>query len=277
MVSLPIPDGCHLMSQATSRNVNFNGGDVLADLTSRRASERKYTSKSKVHLDPYLSRDSTKSPANWRPAFGQDGGAQTHLTKQQVGKDDLFLFFGWFRRVNRTDGIWKYVPGSPDLHVMFGWLQIAEVLKIDRGSDLDEGHLWLSDHPHWREREKIVARNNTIYVATDRLVVGGEDIGVPGGGTFDTFRDCLQLTTPQHARGRSDWQLPGWFHPAEDGKPALSHHGNRARWTCAAVDAPLTHLQSVSKGQEFVIDLEGPHKSHALSWLRSLFVSSSAR
>ena len=217
MVSLPIPAGCHLMSQATGRNANFKRGDVLASLTSRRADGRRYTAKSSVHLDPYLSRDVANSPVNWRPAFGQDGGAQTHLTRQQVGKDDLFLFFGWFRQVNRADGIWRYVPGSPDLHVMFGWLQIAEVLRIDRSFDLDDRHLWLSDHPHLREREKITARNNTIYVATDRLVVDGEDIGVQGGGTFDTFRDCLQLTAPRDARGRSDWQLPGWFHPCLSG------------------------------------------------------------
>ena len=51
----------------------------------------------------------------WRPAFGQVESAQSHLEKPRVsGPGDLFLFFGWFRAVERANGgSWKYVRNAP--------------------------------------------------------------------------------------------------------------------------------------------------------------------
>jgi hypothetical protein len=53
-----------------------------------------------VHLDPDVRRELHRNPGRpWRPLFGQTGAAERHLGTQKVGADDLFLFFGWFRRV----------------------------------------------------------------------------------------------------------------------------------------------------------------------------------
>ncbi|CAI8922445.1 hypothetical protein EMIT0158MI4_310005 [Burkholderia ambifaria] len=40
----------------------------------------------------------------WRPALGQTGAAQGHLSNNGVGAGDVFLFFGWFRQVEKSRG-----------------------------------------------------------------------------------------------------------------------------------------------------------------------------
>ncbi|MCV6603932.1 MAG: hypothetical protein OIF34_01405, partial [Porticoccaceae bacterium] len=51
----------------------------------------------RCHLDPDLDASLIARPEGWLPAFGQFGCAQRHLEQEQVGRGDLFLFFGWFR------------------------------------------------------------------------------------------------------------------------------------------------------------------------------------
>jgi hypothetical protein len=51
-----------------------------------------------AHLDPDLRPEALASrPKDWRPAFGQSGAAEGHLTNEGIGAGDLFIFFGWFR------------------------------------------------------------------------------------------------------------------------------------------------------------------------------------
>lgn len=59
-----------------------------------------------AHLDPDLDPDRfpPRQPG-WRRNFGQQGNAQTHLERCGVGKDDLFLFFGWFKQAELRDGV----------------------------------------------------------------------------------------------------------------------------------------------------------------------------
>jgi hypothetical protein len=151
---------------------------------------------------------------------------------------------------------------------VFGWLQVGEILRIDDGFTLDSAHAWLSSHPHWQERSSMAAQN-TIYVAADRLRLG-DHAGPAGGGAFDTFCTRRQLTAPE-ARRRSDWELPGWFHPDANGLQMLSHHGNIDRWTRDQESSTTTRLRSVPIGQEFVIDLTGVPGSEPVTWLKSIF------
>jgi hypothetical protein len=264
MVSLPIPlEGApHLMRDATSGIEHFDGEEVLADLTRRR-----HNMHTPVHLDPYLRRPTASAPVGWKPAFGQDGAAQGHLNNEQVGPGDLFLFFGWFRRVERHNGAWRFEAKSPNLHVIFGWLQVEEAIPIDAESALKPAQHWLADHPHIRHANAMQFQN-TIYVASDHLVVNGRDMGVPGGGVFGRFSNMRQLTAPG-AQRRTDWRLPQWFHP-DHGHTLSYHRNNPHRWRHDQ-DRSFTRLQSVAKGQEFVIDLSGLRKGEAMNWLRALF------
>lgn len=81
---------------------------------------------------------------------------------------------------------------------------------------------------------------------------------------FTKYSDALALTAPD-ARGSSEWLLPRWFEPRRD-RPALSYHGRADRWRR---DGQHVRLQSVGRGQEFVLDTT--HYPESQGWLSSLF------
>lgn len=56
------------------------------------------------HLDPDINPDLIKRP-DWRPIFGQSDGAATRL--KEVGKDSLFLFYGWFKEIEKVNGTYR--------------------------------------------------------------------------------------------------------------------------------------------------------------------------
>lgn len=257
-LSLPIP---YSHSPTRFRGVRCRGGS-LGPLVERLTRGR-VRGDGRCHLDPDLDPAALDRLPGWRPAFGQAKSAQGHLARQGVGRGDLFLFFGWFRRVEpAADGGWRYVAGSPHVHRLFGWLQVAEVVAV--GNDFAGARAarpWLSAHPHlhgpgWPD--------NTIYVSTRTLTIDGAELAVRGGGVFSNADGRLTLTAPE-ATSRSHWKLPGWFLPA-DGRPLLSHHGDERRWRR---DGPRVHVRAVGRGQEFVRGIDGIPE--AAAWLRGLF------
>ncbi len=58
--------------------------------------------------------------------------AQAVLEREGVGPGDLFLFFGWFRRVEVCGGVFRFVKGAPDVHVLWGWLHYFRSPKFAR-------------------------------------------------------------------------------------------------------------------------------------------------
>ena len=209
-----------------------------------------------VHLDPDLQSLSVPRLAGWQPSFGQVGAAQGHLAKQGVGQGDLFLFFGWFRHAEVIGGRWRYVPGAPDVHSLFGWLQIGAVLNPG-APDCAKRNPWLGDHPHVAFANTI-GKGNTIYVGAKSLL-GGK---CPGSGVFAHWTDRLRLTAPGHSR--SVWRVPDWMDPSTSGLK-LTYHTDASRWFRRGGSL---HLQTVGKGQEFVIDTGTG--SDAQEWLMSL-------
>ncbi len=193
-LSLPIPGK---RSPTRFREVMWRGesiGPIVESLTNRESStNRRIKEGDGCHLDPDLNADALARLPGWRPAFGQSGAAQRHLDNQRVRRDDLFLFFGWFRAVERANGgSWKYVRHAPDVHRLFGWLRISEVVPV--GADLARARSerpWLSTHPHLnRDRD-----NNTVYVARETLNVEGLTAR-SGAGLFIGNGERLTLTAP---------------------------------------------------------------------------------
>lgn len=211
----------------------------------------------KAHLDPDLDRKRLLNrEENWRPVFGQTGNAQGHLRNQHVGVGDLFLFFGWFRRTTKYDNArLNYVPpkkGGNDLHVIFGWLQVGNIIDVDQGKIAD----WLQYHPHIVNKNKGNYRNNnTIYIASDNLTLRENNLSMPGAGTFPFFKPSLQLTAPEE-RLRSHWSLPKWICREQN-------HGN---WPCHEDQVPFN---SGGRGQEFVFNM--PDSPAAIDWIKTLF------
>ena len=241
LLPLPIPSRHDNATLADLNYADVDMAQLIADL-----SGGKHSLATRIHMDPDLdSAISTRIPG-WRPSLGQTGAAQSHLSRRGIGAGDVFLFFGWFRQTECVKGRWRFARGAQDLHVLFGWLEVDEVLPIvtQRENALAR-HPWTAAHPHvasplWYDDER-----NTLYIARSRSAYT-EDAAV-GGGRFSSMRAALQLTKP--GCSRSVWSLPSWFAP--QGRAPLSYHPNPGSWQNE--EGSVT-LRSAAKGQEFVLD-----------------------
>ncbi|HKE10985.1 MAG TPA: hypothetical protein VKE73_05390 [Myxococcota bacterium] len=258
LCSLPIPDPRSPLRYRDLACVSGSLGRTVNDLTRGRIGAHAF-----AHLDPDLDPRARPRAPNWRPVLGQAGAAQGHLSRQGVGRGDLFLFFGWFRRCLREKGALRYDRRAPDLHVLFGWLQVGEVVPVAKLGPADLP--WARQHPHfWGER----GAGNTLYLAADRIAsIHAGPRALPGAGLFPRFDPRLCLTVQPGTAPRGLWRLPEWIH-SPGRTPLLSHHTDPGRWK--RTDGGWL-LRSVGRGQEFVIDLERvPRPGAADAWLRGL-------
>jgi len=183
--------------------------------------------------------------------FGQADSAQGHLQKQGIDRGDIFLFFGWFRRVQQRNGLFLYQPGARDIHMLFGWLEVGEIWSMSEDKDLQIPD-WAKDHPHVVNGS---FKKNTIYITAQTAT----------GFAAGTFRSAVEeLILTREDKTRSRWRLPHWFYPSE-GKSQLSYHSNIARWTQYENYA---YLRSVGRGQEFVLDTKD--YPEAVDWANDL-------
>ena len=243
MYSLPVPGEDEsiivtygdLSHQVGGTQVNI--GRVVEGLTSTRGQPPRWTRDDFTYVSPDI-RDPVQSTFDEQPGLVLAGGAQEgHLRKQGVDKDDIFLFFGLFRRVEEVSGRWQFVPRAPEQHVLFGWLQVGAIRRED-GEDWQGG----------------------CYVARDELISNSTTTR-RGYGVFEYLDERLVLTEP--GADPSRWRLPLWFYP-EPPKVPLTYHPPRL-WRR---DARHAYVQRRGPGQEFVLDLQ--HYPEALSWVSQI-------
>lgn len=251
MLSLPIPDPGSSYAYEDLWWHGRNLSDIMAPLVRANPQFSPH-----AHFDPDLVPDALPRHPDWRPVLGQTGSAQGHLRNERVGAGDLFLFFGLFRRVN---GQGRFIRREPRRHVIWGWLQVEEVIQVDAHRDDLE---WAGKHPHLGRNPD---KTNTLYRAKARLSLPGiQRTDIPGGGVFPTFSDKLQLTDPSAGK-LSTWRLPEWFFPNGD-RQTLTYH--KAPWRWHLADG-YVRLQTVGKGQEFVLNVNNDPR--CMGWLDSLF------
>lgn len=196
-----------------------------------------------VHLDPDIRRNNRdKLPEGWVPAFGQIDTAQRHLENQGVKEGDLFLFFGWFGLTQEKNGQLKYISAQKDLHIIWGYLQIGKIVK---GNECEE-YYW---HPH-----SGFCGNNTIYAASEKLIIDRVDTGLPGAGCLKYSKDVV-LTKEGETRSR--WLLPDFFKEVD-----ISFHTK----DCFK---PEGYFQTVRIGQEFVVSED----DRVTNWAKNLIVN----
>lgn len=266
MPSPILPDGRLLPLPIPSRHDTFKLGDLnahgldLAPLLDD-LSKGEHSLDTLVHMDPDLDRSPRLRLPGWRPALGQTGTAQSHLSAQGVGPGDVFLFFGWFRQAERSLGRWRFARNAPNLHVIFGWLEIDEVLPIvEQRIECLERRPWIADHPHVANPAHYTDKRNTLYIARQHSAYAS---GCSGGGVFLQLTPSLQLTAVA-SKTRSVWSLPSWFYPTE-GLSKLSYHSDLSRWTD---EGDRCQVKTVAKGQEFVLGLSG--RKQSADWLNQL-------
>ncbi len=252
LVSLPIGDRRSPVPYAGIRRAGLCLGDLVEDLTGGKVPREHL-----AHLDPDLDPEALPRPPGWRPVFGQEGAALTHLRNQGVGPGDLFLFFGWFRDAERHQGRWRHCPGAPPVHLLWGWLAIGTCQ--DCGALPEDLRAWAAGHPHLQEGRSAP---NALFLAAGRFHLGGRSL--PGAGIFPGRTPARTLTAAGGPVSR--WRLPAWTSPAT-GRTTLSYHRDPDRWT--PEDAAWCHLQTVGKGQEFVLATTATAARDA--WLAQLF------
>ena len=285
-ISLPIPIGPSFQTYGTVEFLSPSGdktslAKVVKDLGGKTPGKSIIDEDTKVHLDPDLQCGSLKgrSDSDWRASLGQSDAALSHLRNQKVAAGDLFLFFGWFREAEwdvKNGGPIFHKSGAQDQHVLFGWLQVGEVLKVENAqqrSDVKKNYSWLDKHPHMHEP---FPKRNAIYIAKEFLNVAGCDAinkeKLPGGGVFSEIgKKPLVLTMESPNQLRSIWKLPSFFesnltynNDTKDNKRwAEISTCDRVKWKC---------LDSAKIGQEFVHTPADDSYGELVEWLKQLFI-----
>jgi len=201
MVSLPIPFKDDAMRYSDLKIGGSTYYELMKDLRPKILCQAKWldlNKETRCHLDPDICRDSIEREPGWKSCFGQIDAAQSHLERQRVGEDDLFLFFGWFRKTRYHNGKLEFDPNERDLHALFGYLQIGEIEKVNPGFNLPK---WMAYHPY-TDRKRMSNKTNTIYIARHDLIWNKS---LPGAGRLK-FNDNLILT--KKGLSRSRWDLP---------------------------------------------------------------------
>lgn len=246
LLSLPIPE--KNARNITYKDISYNGKsyyDIIKELLphSHNIDDNPY-----CHLDPDIRDGCRVRPVNWRALFGQAWSAQSILENAGVGIGDLFLFFGWFKQTEK-DSMSRvhYKKGAPDIHVIYGYLQIGEIYRIDSATAA------LPDWVHYHAHLKDTRKPNVIYAARERLTF---EQSIKGWGCFN-YDKSLVLT--KAGQSRSSWQLPEFFQN-------LSITGKGKDFYKDGIYR-LAHRQ----GQEFVIE-ENPQVTQ---WAEELVIRQS--
>lgn len=229
LVSLPIPEVEDKIKYSELRLDGKTYFEIMKELKPKILYDGKWhelDKETKCHLDPDIYEKIIDREGEWRAAFGQVGAAQAHLGKenQNINVGDIFLFFGWFKRTEHKEGKLKFVRGAPDLHVIFGYLQIGKICPLDGTCPIELPVF--KRHPHLKYT-KVQYPNNTLYAAQEEN----------GAGVFAFHKDLI-LTKEGFPRSR--WDLPAFFREAE-----ISYH-TKAGWKGG-------YFQSAAIGQEFVV------------------------
>lgn len=196
-ISIPIPyEGSNIFYKDLNFDKDIKFIQLMKDLKINYFSE--------AHLDPDLRKSAMENRLkNWRPIFGQDDNSQTILKKGKVGIGDIFLFFGWFKRVVKVGGKYKYQKGAPDVHAIYGYLEVDDIIEVNSKSRKIPQYAMY--HPHVFTKNEL-KENNTIYIAKETSSI---DVTKPGAAFFK-YNEKLILTDVNQKR-RSIWRLPDIF------------------------------------------------------------------
>lgn len=175
LLSLPIPAKIDHVTYHDLQHKGVTYSEILEQLKPKDLKIKDWH----CHLDPDIRPGAQVSlPRDWVAGFGQINQSQSYLRNQNVGIGDLFLFFGWFKQTEGSlhDGTLRYVKGAPDQHILYGYLQVGEV--VSEQDTLYEKYPW---HPH-AHPERANQKTNMLYLPSNELTF---DKSRCGYGVFD--------------------------------------------------------------------------------------------
>lgn len=221
------------------------------------------------HLDPDLRANILPRRAScqrWRPLFGQADSSASHLLNMGVGKGDLFLFFGLFRE---SSGWESFLRGSRELHVLFGWLQVDDVILDPISWVQEKENSWASEHPHtygnwWSSQNILFLAKKELEIESSR---GMTKTGLPGAGVFEKYDARLRLSDPIQ-RAATKWRVPKLLAPNASRGSDISSIGG-GKWT---VNDDYAYFEPghIRRWQEAVITGNPNATKWAVSLIKSL-------
>lgn len=235
LVSLPIPSSDVVKYSDLKLDDNKSYFDLMKELKTKIKYNKEWhelTKDTECHLDPDIYSYVLKRDKDWCACFGQINQSQSHLLNEGVKEGDLFLFFGWFRQTILKNGKLCFNKSAPDLHILFGYLQIEKIIQVNDKTEIPE---WMKCHPHAMDEDRKKTSTNTIYVARKSL---SWNENIAGAGIFKFNKD-LVLTKEGFSRSR--WYLPDFFKNVK-----ISRHSEKS-WKSEG------YFKSVDIGQEFII------------------------
>ncbi|MCP3673515.1 MAG: hypothetical protein GY829_03455 [Gammaproteobacteria bacterium] len=134
-------------------------------------------------------------------ALGQADSAEGHLRNQGIGKGDIFLFYGWFRKIGKRNGSWCYIENEPDVHLIWSYMDVGDVISLDSNEQQKLALLkypFLSDHPHVGDQGH---KKNGIYISDEYQ--------------YFPYHRKRCLTDMKSYKGRATWRLPQFFDQPE--------------------------------------------------------------
>lgn len=202
-VSLPIPGS---RGERTTYDA-LGYGDMVT-----RATRGRIRGDAPCHDDPMF------ADGHWW--LGQVNAAQSHLRNQNVGVDDVFLFFGLFADER----------GGDRHHRIFGAMRVACYGAPDAVCHHEKWREPVRPHPHFSGQWEP---SNTIYHGP--------------GLRARSATSALRLTSREGPA--SLWRVPAWMT-----RTGMSYHRSPARWL------PENKLRAAARGQEFVCDVGDDEK-----------------
>ena len=263
LYSFPIPNDDNYY---TYRDLRFNHSLSCYELMDQLGVE---TRDMHAHTDPDIRKDLFYQPeADWMPILGQQDKADSHLWKQGIRKDDIFLFYGLFQEVKKQNGQYAFVPDT-QRHIIWGYMQVgADPMPITPYAPERK-------HPHFYCKEDYLNQKvrNTAYIGRNTL---SADNVLPGYGTF-RYADDLVLSVRPGKGNFSTWRLPYFFYECK-----MTCRPGAGDWFILENDPNHSFMYNKRQGQEFVIpysnsksqNCKNAHSAEAVEWAINLIRSS---
>ncbi|MGC9778582.1 MAG: hypothetical protein HZR80_05015 [Candidatus Heimdallarchaeota archaeon] len=200
------------------------------------------------HLDPDLVPSVMERQPEWRWLFGQGGAAESHLQNQYVRENDLFLFFGWFRKAIIKNGKLLFDPkDKAGVHLIYGYFQVD--YKISFSENREKVKSWMNYHPHLRLQAWNNDRN-AVYVGKKTLTW---DETKPGAGVFQFHPDLVltDTTTQNNSRRKKTYWRAKLF-PKD--VQITYHNKNSHKSETDELGNTRKYFKAADKGQEFVFE-----------------------
>lgn len=203
--SLPIPEGGSGLS--FDKLKVFGGNYSVLQLIRDLGSKKEFT---ECHMDPNLCPElyGLDETDGWSPAFGQEGGALTHLlTTNNVQPHAVFLFFGRFREAKLHQGKYEFCD-KPDFHAIYGFMEVGEILLINKDKKCiltQDQQKKYGNHPH--VTNTVTNReNSTLFIPATESKHGFKKTY----GVFN-FSEQLILTDTESRSSISHWKMDHAF------------------------------------------------------------------